>query len=96
MNFAMLSLMPPTYKGRANGMRIDLAEVRSTPMHDATNSLRFHLQALAAMKPGIFRFPGGNNLEGETIDTRWKWKNTIGPLVNRPGRMGDWSYINTE
>lgn len=28
VNFAMLSLMPPTYKGRANGMRIDLAEVR--------------------------------------------------------------------
>ena len=27
VNFAMLSLMPPTFKGRANGMRIDLAEV---------------------------------------------------------------------
>lgn len=48
------------------------------------------------MKPGIFRFPGGNNLEGQTVDTRWKWKNTVGPLVDRPGRMGDWSYINTE
>ncbi|TEB24480.1 arabinofuranosidase [Coprinellus micaceus] len=78
VNFAMLSLMPPTYKGRANGMRIDLAE------------------ALAVMKPGIFRFPGGNNLEGQTVDTRWKWRNTVGPLVDRPGRMGDWSYINTD
>jgi alpha-N-arabinofuranosidase len=48
------------------------------------------------MKPGIFRFPGGNNLEGQTVDTRWKWRNTVGPLVDRPGRMGDWSYINTE
>lgn len=27
INFAMLSLFPPTYKGRVNGMRMDIAEV---------------------------------------------------------------------
>ena len=27
IHFAMLSLFPPTYKGRENGMRIDIAEV---------------------------------------------------------------------
>ena len=27
VNFAMLSLFPPTYKDRPNGMRIDIAEV---------------------------------------------------------------------
>lgn len=29
INFAMLSLFPPTYKNRPNGMRIDIAEVCS-------------------------------------------------------------------
>lgn len=78
INFAMLSLFPPTFKNRPNGMRLDIAN------------------ALAEMKPSFFRFPGGNNLEGQTIATRWQWNATVGPLVNRPGRMGDWSYPNTD
>ncbi|CEL54294.1 hypothetical protein RSOLAG1IB_06942 [Rhizoctonia solani AG-1 IB] len=76
--FGMFSLFPPTYKGRQNGMRIDLAE------------------SLAGIKPGVWRFPGGNNLEGQTVATRWKWNETIGPLENRPGRQGDWGYANTD
>ncbi|KAF8607097.1 glycoside hydrolase [Ceratobasidium sp. AG-I] len=76
--FGMFSLFPPTFKGRANGMRVDLAE------------------ALAATKPGVWRFPGGNNLEGGTIARRWKWNETIGPMENRPGRHGDWGYANTD
>ncbi|KAF8804774.1 glycoside hydrolase family 51 protein [Phlegmacium glaucopus] len=78
IHFAMLSLFPPTYKNRENGMRVDIAE------------------ALSEMKPSFFRLPGGNNLEGQTFATRWQWNNTIGPLVDRPGRIGDWSYINTD
>ncbi|TDL13172.1 family 51 glycoside hydrolase, partial [Rickenella mellea] len=27
---------------------------------------------------------------------RWNWRNTVGPLTDRPGRLGDWSYINTD
>ncbi|TDL26963.1 glycoside hydrolase [Rickenella mellea] len=53
-------------------------------------------EALAETKPGFFRFPGGNNLEGESIAGRWNWRNTVGPLADRPGRLGDWSYINTD
>ncbi|KIY45087.1 glycoside hydrolase family 51 protein [Fistulina hepatica ATCC 64428] len=77
IDFAMFSLFPPTYKGRTNGMRIDIAET------------------LAEMKPAFFRFPGGNNL-GESVSTRWKWNATLGPLVDRPGRVGDWGYVNTD
>ncbi|KAF8204203.1 glycoside hydrolase [Mycena galopus ATCC 62051] len=76
--FGMFSLFPPTFRGRENGMRIDLAET------------------LAATQPSVWRFPGGNNLEGNSIDTRWKWNETIGPLENRPGRVGDWGYPNTD
>ena len=34
--------------------------------------------------------------EGESIPQRWQWNATVGPLTDRPGRLGDWSYINTE
>ncbi|KAF8079161.1 glycoside hydrolase [Lyophyllum atratum] len=78
IHFGMFSLFPPTFRGRENGMRIDLAE------------------ALAATRPSIWRFPGGNNLEGHSIDTRWKWNETIGRVEDRPGRVGDWGYSNTD
>jgi len=52
--------------------------------------------ALAEMGPSFCRFPGGNNLEGQTVATRWQWNTTIGPLQNRPGRQGDWGYANTD
>ncbi|KAI0321490.1 alfa-L-arabinofuranosidase precursor [Amylostereum chailletii] len=53
-------------------------------------------QALLDLGPSFFRFPGGNNLEGQTVATRWQWNNTVGPLIDRPGRVGDWSYVNTD
>lgn len=75
--FNFVSLMPTLYKGRKNGLRVDLAE------------------AIEGMAPSFLRFPGGNNLEGQVVDTRWKWNETVGPLINRRGRMGDWTYPNT-
>ncbi|KAH9852567.1 glycoside hydrolase family 51 protein [Lenzites betulinus] len=82
INFAMFSLFPPTFKNRANGIRVDLAET------------------LAEMGPSFFRFPGGNNLstppQGQTTATRWQWNGTVGSLLDRPGRVGDWGYVNTD
>src|SRR5438046_2488744 len=43
------------------------------------------MQKLVDMKPGFLRFPGGNYLEGDTVATRFKWKETIGPIDQRPG-----------
>lgn len=48
------------------------------------------------IKPQFLRFPGGNNIEGYSPQQRWKWWETIGPLKNRPGRVGDWTYYNTQ
>ncbi|MFE2212154.1 alpha-L-arabinofuranosidase C-terminal domain-containing protein [Streptomyces canus] len=74
-----VSLFPPTYNNRPNGLRIDLME------------------KLVALKPKFLRFPGGNFLEGNTIATRFNWKNTIGPVWERPGHMDDaWGYWSTD
>jgi alpha-N-arabinofuranosidase len=77
LDFNLISLFPPTYKDRKNGLRVDIAE------------------ALADMNPHFLRFPGGNMLEGLTNDTRWDWKNTLGPLRTRPGFQGVWEYQQT-
>lgn len=52
-------------------------------------------EALYDMRPKVLRFPGGNNLEGVSVDSRWKWYEHVGPLKERPGRPGNWNYYNT-
>ena len=54
------------------------------------------MQKLVDMKPGFLRFPGGNYLEGETVATRFKWKETIGPIEQRPGHRGTWGYRSSD
>ncbi|KAL4995142.1 glycoside hydrolase superfamily [Aspergillus recurvatus] len=61
------------------------------------NGLRDDIaQPIADLKPKFLRFPGGNNIEGLDINSRWKWNETVGPLVDRPGRQSDWHYPNTD
>ncbi len=56
------------------------------------NGLRKDLaQALADLHPGILRFPGGCIVEGTTLDNRYQWKNTVGPVENRPINLNRWS-----
>lgn len=63
---------------------------------DRPNGLRKDLaQGIEDLNPTFLRFPGGNNLEGYSISQRWKWNETIGPLKDRKGRVGDWNYYNT-
>lgn len=57
------------------------------------NGLRKDLmQALADLKPGVFRFPGGCIVEGTEIEDRYQWKNTVGPVENRPLNQNRWHY----
>lgn len=51
------------------------------------------VQALADMKPGFLRFPGGCIVEGHDLSTRYQWKKTIGPVENRKLIVNRW---NTE
>lgn len=54
------------------------------------------MEKLAAMRPSFLRFPGGNYLEGNRIETRFDWKKMIGPLVDRPTHPGTWSYHSSD
>lgn len=58
-----------------------------------SNGLRKDLaMALKDLKPGVFRFPGGCIVEGTDLSTRYQWKNTIGPVENRPININRWNY----
>ncbi|KAL1724264.1 glycoside hydrolase superfamily [Schizophyllum commune] len=83
----------------AAGLTFDFALFSLFPptFKDRPNGLRPDIaQALVDMGPSFFRLPGGNNLEGNSIATRWKWNETVGSLLDRPGRPGTWGYINTD
>jgi alpha-L-arabinofuranosidase len=55
------------------------------------------MQLLAEYKPAFLRFPGGNYLEGNTLATRFNWKETIGDISQRPGHMDDaWRYRSSD
>ncbi len=54
------------------------------------------MEMLTAMKPKFFRFPGGNYLEGNAFNQRFNWKETIGPVEQRPGHPSPWGYWSTD
>ena len=57
------------------------------------NGLRKDLaQALYDLQPGLFRFPGGCIVEGTDLETRYSWKNSVGPVENRPLNENRWQH----
>jgi alpha-N-arabinofuranosidase len=54
------------------------------------------MEMLAAMKPRFLRFPGGNYLEGNAFNQRFNWKETLGPVEQRPGHPSPWGYWSTD
>ena len=84
----MVSLFPrDTWNGRENGLRKDLAE------------------KIAALNPGFLRFPGGCLVNTGSYDTyaasnytrarTYQWKDTIGPVEQRPANPNFWGYNQT-
>lgn len=65
--------------------------------NDQPNGFRKDLlQMLVDLNPKFLRFPGGNYVEGDTVDTRFEWKNTIGPIEERHGHACPWGYRSTD
>lgn len=78
----VVSLFPPTFKGRKNGCRPDLAQMLAD-MHP--RFMRF---------PGGCYIEGAYG-DGKT--NRFEWKKTIGPIEERPGHMNrNWWYKVTD
>jgi hypothetical protein len=62
------------------------------------NGLRPDLmEMIAAMKPAFVRFPGGCYVEGNEIENRFRWKETIGDVAERPGHSNaNWGYRSSD
>lgn len=57
------------------------------------NGMRRDLaEALYDLKPGVLRFPGGCIVEGTEHFDRYQWKNTVGPVENRPTGINRWQF----
>ena len=73
---------------------VALEHVSLFPKHtfkDRENGMRRDLaQALYDLHPGVFRFPGGCIVEGSSLEQRYQWKNSIGPVENRPLNGNRW------
>lgn len=67
----------------------------NTFMNRANGMRRDLAQALKDLHPGVLRFPGGCIVEGESLAHRYQWKNTIGPVENRPLNMNRWQTTFT-
>jgi LPXTG-motif cell wall-anchored protein len=80
----MVSLFPKdTFKGRPNGMRKDIAKV------------------IDDLHPRFLRFPGGcvvNTRSYDRFPARqrvYQWKDTVGPVEQRPTNANFWGYNQT-
>lgn len=75
---------------------VDMDHISLFPVHtwkQRENGLRADLvQALYDIHPGVFRFPGGCIIEGNSLATRYQWKNSVGAVENRPLNENRWNY----
>ena len=76
---------------------LQLASLMPPTYHNTPNGNRIDLmEKLAGLHPTFLRLPGGNYLEGDTLKDWYNWKETIGPLVDRPGHQAPWSYWSSD
>lgn len=94
---ARLRLFLRPEKGRDAWEKINSIDIEHVSMFPTDtwkgreNGMRKDLaQALADMKPGVFRFPGGCIVEGTDLEQRYQWKNSVGPVENRPLNENRW------
>ena len=75
---------------------VDLEHISLFPSNtwkNRQNGMRSDIaQVIADLQPGVFRFPGGCIVEGNNLATRYQWKNSVGPVENRPVNENRWNY----
>jgi len=79
-----------------NSATLDLEHISLFPVDTykgRENGMRKDLAlALEDLHPGVFRFPGGCIVEGCDLASRYQWKNSVGPVENRPLNENRWHY----
>ncbi len=76
---------------------LNLVSLFPPTWNDRPNGLRKDImQLLVDMNPKFLRFPGGNYVEGNTIKERFPWKQTLGPIEDRPGHACCWGYRSSD
>jgi len=83
--------------GHAGTIWLSLVSLFPPTYKDRANGNRIDLmEKMADLHPKFLRMPGGNYLEGDTVDERFDWKSTIGPLVDRPTHRSPWNYQSSD
>jgi len=79
--------------GATGTVWVNLVSLFPPTYNDTPNGNRIDLmEKMAALKPAFLRFPGGNYLDpGHSL-----WKITRGPVDDRPGHPGAWSYRSSD
>lgn len=52
-------------------------------------------ELLKGLHPGFLRFPGGCIVEGNTLENRYRWKESVGPLEGRRSNFNRWAVHQT-
>ena len=83
--------------GHAGKVWLSLVSLFPPTYKNRENGNRIDLMdKLAEMHPTFLRLPGGNYLEGDTIEERFDWKATIGPMLDRPTHRSPWDYQSSD
>jgi len=81
----------------AGSLWLQLVSLMPPTFHGTPNGNRADLmEKMADLHPHFLRLPGGNYLEGDTLNDWYNWKKTIGPLVDRPGHQAPWTYYSSD
>ena len=76
---------------------LQLVSLMPPTFNDRPNGFRPDLmEKMAGLHPHFLRLPGGNYLEGDELKDWYNWKETVGPLVDRPGHQAPWTYWSTD
>lgn len=51
-------------------------------------------EALKEVNPGFIRFPGGCIVEGVSLENRYRWKRTVGDVINRKVIPNLWAFVD--
>ena len=86
-----------SFTSKSSGVEFDMISLfPEKTWKNRKNGLRPDLASmLVGLRPAFLRFPGGCWVEGDTMATALRWKQTIGPMEKRRTQANLWNYQST-